>query len=183
MLSKIEEISLIAKCVAGDDRAFEKLVNEHGPAVRNFLFRLTLGDAALADDLAQETFLKAYSGLHLFHALSRFRTWLFTIAYNEFVSYMRRNREERLPDGFDNGIGQRENSSEKESLHTELRHDIQQALAALADTERTLITLFYFDDLPIKEICKITALPSGTVKSYLSRAKNKLAKELESYEK
>ena len=74
MLSKIEEISLIAKCVAGDDRAFEKLVNEHGPAVRNFLFRLTLGDAALADDLAQETFLKAYSGLHLFHALSRFRT-------------------------------------------------------------------------------------------------------------
>lgn len=52
MLSKIEEISLIAKCVAGDDRAFEKLVNEHAPAVRNFLFRLTLGDAALTDDLA-----------------------------------------------------------------------------------------------------------------------------------
>lgn len=182
MLSKIEEISLIARCIAGDDRAFEKLVDEHAPAVRNFLFRLTAGDAPLTDDLGQETFLKAYSSLRLFKALSRFRTWLFRIAYNEFISYNRCRKEERLPEEkdktyyFDHG-------SDSDIRITELRHDIREALTALSDVERTLITLFYFDDLPIKEICKITSLPSGTVKSYLSRAKTKLAKTLETYGK
>ena len=101
MLSKIEEIALVARCVASDDRrAFARIVNEYAPAVRNFLFRLTGGDAALTDDLSQDTFVKAWSGLKSFRAAARLRTWLFSIAYNEFVSFTRRQREERMPEEY-----------------------------------------------------------------------------------
>lgn len=179
MLSKIEEITLITRCVAADDRrAFERLVNEHSASVRNFLFRLTAGDAATADDLAQETFIKAYTRLRSFKAMARFRTWLLSIAYNEFVDYARKQRESRLPDDDATFADRRLGASDAGNRRTEMRHDIAVALAALNETERTLIVLFYLDDLPIKEICRITALPSGTVKSYLSRAKTKMARSL-----
>ncbi len=179
MLNRLEEIALVTRCVAGDNRAFEAIVNEHAPGIRNFLFRLTAGDAALTDDLAQETFIKAYTHLHLFKALSRLRTWLFRIAYNEFVNHNRQQREERLTDSDGILIKECESAEDRDMRHVELRHDVKTALEALTDNERTLIALFYFEDLPINEICKITSMPSGTVKSYLSRAKSKLAKELE----
>ncbi|MDE5685750.1 MAG: RNA polymerase sigma factor [Paramuribaculum sp.] len=179
MLSKLEEIGLITRCVAADDRrAFERLVEEHAPGVRNFLYRLTVGDAALTDDLSQETFLKAWTGLRSFRAVARFRTWLFSIAYNEFVSYSRKMRETRLSD--DIQIEDRHGSlSDSETRTTEMRHDIEVAMRTLSETERTLIVLFYMEDRPIKEISRICSLPEGTVKSYLSRAKTKMANALQ----
>lgn len=67
MLSKLEEISLITKCVAVDDRrAFGRLVDEYSPGLRRFVFNLTMGDASLTDDIAQETFIKAYEALKSF---------------------------------------------------------------------------------------------------------------------
>lgn len=176
MLSKIEEISLITRCVAADDRrAFEKLVNEHSPAVRNFLFRLTTGNAALTDDLAQETFIKAYLGLRSFKAVARFRTWLFSIAYHEFVSHSRRLREMAVPDNYElNSLA--DTATDSDSRIAEMRHDVQVALSALSDSERTVTVLFYLNDLPIKDICRITSMPEGTVKSHLSRAKAKMTK-------
>ncbi len=177
MLNRLEEIALVTRCAAGDDRAFEAIVNEHSAAIRNFLFRLTAGDASLTDNLAQETFIKAYTNMHLFKALSRLRTWLFRIAYNEFVDYARKRREERMPENYDTEIIET-SATDGEMTRIELRHDIKEAMKSLTDAERTLIALFYFEDLPIKEICKITSLPSGTVKCYLSRAKSKLATTL-----
>lgn len=179
MLSKIEEIKLITLCVAADDRrAFERLVNEYAPVIRNFLFRLTMGDAALTDDLGQEVFIKAWMGLRSFKAVARFKTWLFSIAYNEFVDHTRKKREYALPDNF---VPAALTAPDNNRL-TELRHDIDVALQALNDSERTVIILFYIDDLPIKEICKITGMPAGTVKSYLSRGKTKMAKQLSQYD-
>ena len=95
MLSKWDELRLIARCVAGDDRhAFERLVDEYNDGLRRFLLNLTLGDACLTDDLAQETFLKVYLSLRSFQGLARFKTWLYRIAYNEYYSYMRKMKEE-----------------------------------------------------------------------------------------
>ncbi|MDE6323534.1 MAG: RNA polymerase sigma factor [Paramuribaculum sp.] len=180
MLTKLEEISLITRCVATDDRhAFERLVEEHAPGVRNFLYRLTMGDAALTDDLSQETFLKAWIGLRSFRAVARFKTWLFSIAYNEFVSYSRKTREMRLPDDIQISDSSGGQPYEPDARATEMRHDIEVAMRNLSETERMLIVLFYMNDLPIKEISRITGLPQGTVKSYLSRAKTKMANELQ----
>lgn len=86
MLNKWEELRLIARCVAGDDRqAFGQLVEEYNDGLRRFLLNLTLGDASLTDDLAQETFIKVYLSLRSYQGIARFRTWLYRIAYNEFT--------------------------------------------------------------------------------------------------
>jgi RNA polymerase sigma factor, sigma-70 family len=182
MLSRIEEIKLIALCVTTDNRrAFARLVNEYSPMVRNFLFRLTGGDAVLTDDLSQDTFLKAYSSLKSFKAMARFSTWLMRIAYNEFVDYSRRRRESLLPPDT-SAVDFITEGSDSDSRLAEIRHDLHTAMAALSPVERSLIVLFYYDDRPIKEICAITSLPEGPVKSYLSRAKSKMAKLLKNDE-
>lgn len=168
MLNLLEEKALIARCVAFDDRrAFARLVDAYNPELRRFLRNLT-GDADMADDLAQETFIKAYTGLRSFQGLARFRTWLFRIAYREFYSEMRSRHPmvdmENIP----------ETSSTDAAEHTDNSHDIEAALKVLPPVERTLVLLFYMEDRPLKDIVAITGLPSGTVKSYLSRARGRL---------
>lgn len=181
MLSKIEEIALVARCVTTDDRkAFARIVDEYAPDVRNFLFRLTSGDAPLTEDLSQDTFVKAWTGLRSFRAAARLRTWLFSIAYNEFVSYTRAQHEERLPEEYVPPAG--EGLTDSQAMLSDMRHDINVALASLTPKERTVVVLFYINDLPIKEISRITTLPSGSIKSYLSRAKTKMAKMLKNDE-
>lgn len=171
MLSKFDELILIARCVATDDRnAFGQLVEEYQDGLRRFLLNLTLGDAALTDDLSQETFIKAYLSIRSFKGLSRFKTWLYRIAYNEFYTYMRKQREESeetadIPP--DEGY-QCLNASDA-------RMDLEVCLKALNETERTIVLLFYIEDQPIKKIADITSLPQGTIKSYLSRARVKMA--------
>ena len=175
MLSKLEELALIGQCVAFDNRrAFARLVDEYSPGLRSYLFNLTLGNAALTDDLSQETFIKAYSGLQSFKGVSRFKTWLYTIAYNEFLSYSRRQRELRMSDN-----SYREPVSDNRGESVEINHDLEVALAALSDVERAIVTLYYYEDRPIKEVCKITGLSEGTVKSHIFRSKQKMIKVLD----
>ena len=183
VLSKIEELKLIARCTLGDDRrAFGTLVEAYQPQVRRFFLNLTLGNEALSDDLAQETFLKAYLNVRSFRGVAKFSTWLYRIAYNEFCSWQRKTqREASLPDGLDENFdadyydasGDRCYSA-TDSVDTHI--DVWRSMRVLSDTERTLVTLFYIQDYPLKKIMEITGLPEGPVKSYLSRAKAKLAR-------
>lgn len=175
MLSKLEEISLIARCVAADDRrAFGRLVDEYSPALRRFIYNLTMGNASITDDIAQETFIKAYLGLKSFRGTARFSTWLYTIACREYANIMRKHSESAIDDYITTTTAADDNGQ----AITEQRHDILVGLKALNPTERTLIVLFYLKDRPIKDIMRITQLPEGTIKSYLSRAKTKMADAL-----
>ncbi|MBO4995856.1 MAG: RNA polymerase sigma factor [Muribaculaceae bacterium] len=174
MLTKFEELTLIARCVASDDRrAFGRLVEEYQDDLRRFIFNLTNGDAALTDDLSQDTFIKAYTSIQNFKGLARFKTWLYRIAYNEYQSHIRKmstiveGHQETMPE-----------KPIDESRIIEQRHDITVGLKALSPIERSLILLFYMEDMPIKKIATITSLPDGTIKSYLSRAKAKMAKAI-----
>ena len=177
MLSKIDELKLIARCALGDDRrAFGALVEAYQSEIRRFFLNLTFGDASLSDDLAQETFIKAYTSIRSFKGLSKFSTWLYRIAYNEFYSYSRKRHEERLNEDTrtespDEPLGSYEDSSNS-------RLDINTALQALSDIERSIVTLYYLQDIPIKKIIEITDLPEGTIKSHLSRARGKMAQIL-----
>lgn len=177
MLSKIDELKLIARCALGDDRrAFGTLVEAYQSEIRRFFLNLTFGDASLSDDLAQETFIKAYTSIRSFKGLSKFSTWLYRIAYNEFYSYSRKRHEERLNEDTrtespDEPLGSYEDSSNS-------RLDINTALQALSDIERSIVTLYYLQDIPIKKIMEITDLPEGTIKSHLSRARGKMAQIL-----
>ncbi len=175
MLSRFEELQLIAKCIAGDSRrAFERLVEEYQEGLRRFLLNLTLGDAALTDDLAQETFLKAYMSLRSFKGIARFKTWLYRIAYNEFYSYQRRIREVSVDD---DGVPIVEECVTPISA-TDAHLDIEMCLKSLNENERTVVLLFYLEDQPIKKISEITGMPDGTIKSHISRAKQKMTKIL-----
>lgn len=171
MISRIEELTLIARCVAGDSRdAFGRLVVAYEVGLRRFLLNLTLNDAALTDDLAQETFLKAYLSIRSFKGISRFKTWLYTIAYNEYLSYKRKLRETNQPIETIPVIDERDDHAV-----TNAKMDVETCLKMLNDKERSVVLLFYLEDQPIDKIAKITGMPTGTIKSYLSRARSKMA--------
>lgn len=176
MLGRSEEIMLIGRVVAFDDqRAFGRLVDEYADALRAYLYNLCGRDASLAADLSQETFIKAYKSLRQFKGLAGFRTWLYRIAYNTFVDWSRQHHE-LLLDPDTGPPPEPEHDSADANQIVDLRHDLDRAMATLSPTERSLVLLFYYDDLPIKKIAKIMSLPEGTVKVYLSRAKSRMAR-------
>ena len=157
--------------LADDRRAFGTLVEAYQPRLRRFFMNLTLGDEYLSDDLAQETFVKAYIELRSFKGMARFGTWLFRIGYNEFYSYKRSQHPtgdiESAPEQFSTPIDS-----------SEIAMDVKTAMTGLSEIERTAVTLFYIDDLPVKKIATIMGLNQNTVRSHLHRAKEKMAKTL-----
>ena len=172
MLSKVEELKLISRCVLADDRrAFGMLVEAYQPRLRRFFMNLTLGDEYLSDDLAQVTFVKAYIEIRSFRGMSRFGTWLFRIGYNEFYSY---KRSEHTTTNIEN-VPERSSTPIDSS---EISMDVKTAMAQLSDIERTVVTLFYIDDMPVKQIATITGLNQSTLRSHLHRAKEKMARTL-----
>ena len=169
-MALLTDLSLIAQvCVFGNRRAFDELVRRYQSPVRRFFLHQTLGDSQLSDDLAQDTFIKAYTHISSFHGQSAFQTWLMRIAYNVFFDYTRSHRQTE-----DIEVLPQRSGSENASL----KMDLYAALALLKPDERTCITLQLIDGYDIAGIAKITGLKEGTVKSHLSRGKEKLANYL-----
>ena len=93
-MSQLNDISLIAQVVMfHNNRAFDQLVRKYQSPVRRFFLNLTCGDSELSDDLAQDTFIRAYTSLASFKNLSSFSTWLYRIAYNQYYDYLRSRKE------------------------------------------------------------------------------------------
>ena len=172
MLSKLDEIRLLSQCALADNRdAFGRLVEAYQPSVRRFLLNLTMGDEMLTDDLAQETFIKAYVGIRGFKGLSSFGTWIYRIAYNEFYNHARRHHEERVED-----IARLGDVSTAGNDAIDATMTVQVALRRLNHNERVAVTLFYIEDQPLKQVSKIMQMPEGSVKSLIHRGKEKMKK-------
>ena len=166
-MSQLNDISLVAQVVVfRNTRAFDQLVQKYQSPVRRFFLNLTCGDSELSDDLAQDTFIKAYTNIANFKNLSSFST----IAYNVFYDYIRSRKETTDLDAREVDAA---NSTEQVNVGEQM--DVYQSLRTLKEIERTCITLFYMEDVSIDKIAGITGCPVGTVKSHLSRAKDKLA--------
>ena len=169
----MDDISLVTQVAVFHNRkAFDKLVMKYQSPIRRFFLNQTLGDEPLSDDLAQECFIKAYVNITQFKGLSSFSTWLYRIAYNVFYDYVRRNK---LTSDIDTAEVKRMNAGQ---LSISEQIDIYKALEILSETERTCITLQLMEGQPIDKIADIMRLPQGTVKSHLSRSKQKLANYL-----
>ena len=165
------DISLVAQvAVLGNKRAFDELVRRYQSPVRRFFLHQTLGDEQLSDDLAQDTFIKAYVNIGKFKGLASFQTWLMRIAYNVFYDYTRSHKQAMDMDQVPERQGVQTNPT--------LKMDIYHALALLKPDERTCVTLQMVDGYDIASIAKITEIKEGTVKSHLSRGKEKLANYL-----
>jgi len=173
------DFALVARTAIFHDRhAFDLLVKKYQSQVRRFFLSQTLGDAPLSDDLAQDTFVKAYTHIATFRGAAGFSTWLMRIAYN--VLYDHRRQQERKgghEDDIDDSAARHQLSASQTPAEG-LRMDLYNALALLSPDERTCITLQLIDGLSVAEISKITATNEGTVRSRLSRGKKLLANYL-----
>ena len=162
---------LVARVVLHDDRAdYGELVQRHQSAVRRFLRHLTNGDAALADDLAQETFIRAHRAIADFRGDAAFTTWVLGIAHNYWRNARRRQREVPLED--QHLAAQDQVPSPAPA--SDLKGDLALALGALAPDERTALHLCYHEGLSHTEISTLLGWPLGTVKTHLARSKEKL---------
>ena len=153
-MAEFSDISLVTQvAVFRNKKAFDQLVRKYQSPVRRFFLNQTLGDEQLSDDLAQETFIKAYVNITKFRGMSSFSTWLMRIAYNVFYDEVRARHQTEDVDSY-------------------------AALALLKPDERTCITLQLIDGYPIDQISKVTGIAENTVKSHLRRGKEKMANYL-----
>ena len=162
---------LVKRAVALDDReSYGELVRRHQSAVRRFLRHLSGGNAALADDLAQDTFIQAHRSLARFRGGSSFTTWLLGIAHNHY----RNSRRSRLRAAEEPQTDAEEETAGSPTRVSDLRHDLDAALLRLSSDEQTAVHLFYRQGLSHLEISAVLGWPLGTVKTHLARGKDKL---------
>ena len=174
----IEEKDLIRRAGQGDSDAFRQLVETYQAPVYRLALRMCGGDAALAEDAAQEAFLAAWRGLPRFRGDSRFSTWLYRLTTNAAIDCLRREKRHRgtddldgveLPDGGD--------TPQETAERSETRNAVRAALCQLTDEHREVLLLRYMQELDYGEIARALRISEGTVKSRINRAKARL-KEL-----
>lgn len=168
------DLSLVSQVAEFHDRAvFDRLVVKYQSPIRRFFLHQTLGDVQLSDDLAQDTFVKAYVNISKFRGQAAFSTWLYRIACNVLYDFHRRLRP---TDDVDNSTEASRRGADHADSNVKL--DVYDALRRLGDKERTCVTLQLVDGYPIDEIAQITGMAVGTVKSHLFRGKEKLTRFL-----
>ena len=170
------ESALISRVVVSDDHdAFAELVRLHQSAIRQFLRRLIGTDWGRADDLAQETFWKAYQHLSTFQGRGRFLSWLFGIAYQLFITDERRARRGMA------SVPLRDDTASplEESQRVIDTRTFDQLMAMLEIDERAAIVLFYRHGMTHPEIAETLAMPLGTVKTLIRRGRLRLQNALQ----
>lgn len=170
----------LARARRGERRAFARLVEAHQSRVRLQLRRLAHGDAALADDLAQETFVQAWLHLADFRGDARLATWLHRIALTRFLQHARRPQ---LPVQWrdDEGAGDATDAGHDPRPAEGLGHDVERALQALTEIQRLAVVHCFHLDLSHAEAAQVLGLPLGTLKSHLDRAKTRLRELLQAW--
>lgn len=162
--------ALVTRVLLGNDRhAFEQLMRRHQGMVRAQLRRLLHGDAAGADDLAQEAFLLAWRKLHQFRGDARFSTWLYRIAYSCFLQAYRKQSKLAV----DAEANEVEQLPAAEQV-MDLQLDFERAVARLSAAEQIVLLHCTQMGLSHEEAAYVLAMPLGTVKTHATRGKAKL---------
>ncbi len=170
------ELDLIAQAQQGDRHAFSDLVLQHRLSVVNVVYRMC-GDTELAEDMAQETFIRAWQKLPGYKPRSPFRNWLFRIATNATLDILRREKETLDIDSYQiTGSNQGVEASMEIKDRAEI---VQQAVLSLPPSSRGVLVLREYEGLSYKEISDTLGIPIGTVMSRLNYARRCLTEELE----
>jgi RNA polymerase sigma factor (sigma-70 family) len=174
-LSQAAEATVVALAMHGDAAAFSELVRRRQSGLRNLLRRLSR-DPALADDLAQQAFLKAWRALPRLRSVGAFGAWLRRLALNTWLEHVRAAAPPPVSADPDELAGTASVTTAEEQL------DLDQALAQLSRDERLCVVLAYHEGMSHAEISAATALPLGTVKSHVRRGGERLRALLDGYE-
>jgi len=172
-----EERRLIDRSAAGDQEAFRQLVIRHHRLVINVAYR-ALGELSLAEDVAQEVFLKVYKALPGYRHEKPFKHWLHRVAANAVTDALRRRRPMVSLDGMEQPPASRESDPMDVATRHDLQKAVRQAIASLPSHYRDTIALQAFGQLSYEEIAQTLDVPLGTVMSRLNGAKRLLRERL-----
>ena len=169
-----DQENIIARARRGDADAFEQLV----AAYRDQVFRLALrmcGSEADADEVAQEAFLSAWKGLPNFRGDSQFSTWLYQLTSHAAIDLMRREKRQIAAEDI-TGVSAPDPAPgpQQQAERSEQRQAVRDAIMQLTPEYRQIVVLRFLEELSYEEIGAMLALPSGTVKSRLNRARAQL---------
>ena len=172
MMKKLDELALITRCVLADDRqAFGQLVEAYQQPLRRFLLNLTLGDTALSDDLAQETFIKAITKLQngSYTDSGKFVFWVMRIAHNVIIDRYREIKGEHIIEPTkDNDLENLRGASvldtyrESEMVNEQVKKDVKRLMNALPETQREVVYMRFFQQMSFKEIAEETGVSINT---------------------
>jgi RNA polymerase sigma-70 factor (ECF subfamily) len=181
--SSVADRELVASAVTGLEGGFEELVRRYQRPISGYVYRM-VGDYEAALDLTQEIFIKVYGSLARYRSEFKFSTWIYKIAHNCAIDYLRRNngREQSLVSGsegdsYELPLESKRLSPEQESEREERRLEIEGVVRALPGAYRELIILRHSQDLTYEEIVEVTGLPLGTVKNRLFRAREMMRQQ------
>lgn len=186
-----EDRVLVERAQKGDKRAFDKLLRKYRKSVYYMLLKM-VKNSDDAEDLAQEAFAKAFTSIERFDATFAFSTWLFRIASNNCIDFIRKKRVQTI------SIDQPVEGEDGSSMHFDLKDGnldpndallkqqrgryLKMALDRLPQKYRQLVELRYFEELSYEEVAEKTKLPLGTVKAQLFRARELLLEEMKDIE-
>jgi len=171
----------VVQAKRGDRDAFRQLVERHARTVFRLSFRLT-GNEEDAEDVVQETFLKAYRALGSFDERAQFGSWLYRIASNCALDLLRSRKRRKTvggpPDEVFETLPSPGVSPEDSALGSELGRRMSAAMARLSDSERTALALRHFEGRPVAEIAAALRISDGAARNCIFRAVAKLRQEL-----
>lgn len=181
---KASDSDVLADVMAGDVDAFETIVDRHKNRLFNFVYRF-VGDRETAEDIVQETFLRAFRRRKEYRAIANFSTWLFTIAGNLAKSELRRRKRWRFlslnwDEETETGMEIPDETHRPDTVtETSLAdRQIQEAIESLPANYRKVVLLRDVEGLSYQEIAEIVGRPVGTVKSRVNRARLRLQRRL-----
>lgn len=172
--TQIDDELLVIRCQLGERHAFDALIARWAAPVAGYARRVCEDDDAAAE-LTQDIWLRVLRGVDRLHDPRRFRAWLFGIAHRAFIDVLRRRYRAFPPLADDSGQVADDDSHDD---HGDLER-MERGLGRLPPIEREILTLFYLQELTIDEAAAVLAIPAGTVKSRLHRARRLLRCELE----
>jgi RNA polymerase sigma-70 factor, ECF subfamily len=176
------DAEVVEAVLGGDKNSYALLVDSYSERIINYLARMT-GNRWEAEDLAQETFIRAYLALHSFDPQFRFSTWLFKIATNLCINYLKGSKRLVHMDDYQDEDGtplwvavddHPDSNPVFVAEQRELQRQIQEAIKQLPPAYRTVVILRHVHGMSYEEISQVTALPIGTVKSRLGRGRGRL---------
>ena len=182
------DYKLIASALGGSQEAYKTLMERHRPAIYHIVFKFVREKEATAD-LVQETFMKAFASLETYRSEYKFSTWLYRIAANSAIDFLRKQRIKTLSLDMasDDSEGRTEYDvpdltyhPEKDLEERERRISIQDAIDSLPDKYKQVIIYRHKDDRSYEEIAEVLNIPIGTVKARIFRARELLKKKLKS---
>ena len=178
-----DEIELVDLARSGDADAFRDLVVRHSQRVFSTAFRIT-GNADDADDVVQETFLRAYRKLRLFDGRSQFNTWLHRITVNCSMDLMRKKARRSAHEMSDEAVGEgrliaMDPRPDRLAASGEVGRQVEKVLRSLSPTERTVFVLRHFEGYTSKEIGQMLGMRSGAIRNAVFRAVKKMRSSLE----